>query len=156
MPPISQPDDIFTLLPELIFEQATASSKILLTIPCPISDDGKREAYFLLFTRRAWLPAKEGFIPDLPNGMSLMVEIVAYECDEDGQVLNWERRYEGGGMDVTAATHALCLALCNGVAILRCYDGILGKVEREYNAMSAQMWAEWDADLGELSRLGST
>ncbi len=93
-----EPEDEFTRDRYTIFEQASRIQRIYFNVDYPFGDS------FLVFSRSTRVVAPEGWYCNT-SGLTMGVQIVAYRCDENGVVSNWEHRFE-----VEAACYDLALS----------------------------------------------
>ena len=83
-------------------KQRTSSNKEFGDMPC------------LVFERMQMVIAPERYAANA-QGLCLGSHIVAYPCDEDGRVLDWQQRYEVEGHDYGFALKKLYFLIANGM-----------------------------------------
>ena len=114
--------DFFSLLPQCLVNQAFYCDYA----PFPTLAG---EVMLAFWVRIAKVEPEDG-VPITGDGRAFGHELVAYHCDLNGSVLDWERRYEvtttQGG---SAIVSKLKMLLANGLAPLCNYEGLLEEME---------------------------
>ena len=114
--------DLFSIVPEMMLAQSHYCD--FAWFPTP-----QGEICLAFFARTAYvLPADGAEVA--PNGLVAGIEIVAYPCDAEGRVFDWEQRYElsctSGG---TEPLRRLKLVMANGLVNLSNYEGLLAPLQ---------------------------
>ena len=114
-------EPFFSLVPEVALLQAVCL--VQATYPTPES-----ELRVVILSRVAKVTAPPGCACDA-QGQTVGTELVAYPCDEDWRVFDWERRYEVQGVSVEDAMNRLRFGLANGLLSLSNHEGILADLD---------------------------
>jgi hypothetical protein len=132
--------DFFSLVPEVLISQACFTD--IAPFPTP-----QGEIHLALFARVARVQPADGAIVAM-NGKALGVELVAYYCDPDGHVYDWEKRYEvETSSDGPEAIRKLRALLVNDLARLNNYEGFLESLESKLDEAYAFDWAQMPQSL---------
>lgn len=107
---IAREEEEFAFSKTLVFQQADFVEKIRVG-----PDDSKLGTHYLVFSRRVQIDAPEGYTCDA-NGFRWGEELVAYDCDADGNVYGWRERAIMRGPNYNHARAKLTFALQNGCA----------------------------------------
>lgn len=109
----------------------------------PLPDGG---TYLLILARYAQIPAPAG-VAKTQNGKTAGLDIVAYPCDEDGRVRDWEKRYEETGLSIEAAMDRLKYGLVNGLLLISNHEGALEEWEQLQTSELNIDWAQMPEQL---------
>lgn len=104
---IAREEDEFAFSSTLIFQQADYVENIRVG-----PDDAKLATHYLVFSRRVKSDAPEGYTCDA-IGFRWGEELVAYSCDQDGNVYHWGERAIMRGPNYNHARSKLTFALQN-------------------------------------------
>lgn len=111
---IAREENEFTYSSTVIFQQADFVEPIRVG-----SDDKALATHYLVFSRRVKIDAPEGYTCDA-SGFRWGEELVAYQCDERGNVYSWGERAIMRGPAYVHARMKLIYALENDRAHWDC------------------------------------
>lgn len=133
-------EDVFSLVPEVLTRQAFYSD--IAEFPTP-----QGLIRLAVWARLAYVEPADGALIR-GDGKCNGVQVVAYYCDPDGTVYDWEKRYEvETSTDGTEAIRKLRALLANDLAKLWNYEGLLDFLQKERDKSCGIDWEQMPASL---------